>query len=106
MSREVPTEIQNDALKLSDIPPDDAEWKTIVPFAHTFSAYKVHGSFAAVANIANERRCENLTDLRTCLFFEQRRWNHFGTAPDVENMNYIRSLVSRIRLAVVDKRTP
>ena len=102
MSRE--TVIQNDALKLSDIPPDDAEWKTIVPFAHTFNAYKAHGSFATVAKIANERRCENLTDLRTCLFFEQRRWRHFGTAPNAENMKYIRSLVNRIRLAVADKK--
>jgi hypothetical protein len=35
--------------------------------------------------------------LRTCLFFEQRRWRHFGDEPDEEAMEYIRSVVQKIR---------
>jgi hypothetical protein len=31
------------------------------------------------------------------LFFEQRRFNHFGREPEGEDLNYIRSLIDRIR---------
>lgn len=46
--------------------------------------------------IANSRRHSTLTDLRTCLFFEQRRWRHHGEAPDAEGMAYIRDLMEQI----------
>ena len=50
--------------------------------------------------MANERRSKSLTDLRVCLFFEQRRWHHFGSHPDDEAMAYIRELLDRIRAHV------
>ena len=49
------------------------------------------------AEIANARRHNSLTDLRTCLFFEQRRWRHFGEDPEGEDMAYIREVVEKIR---------
>ncbi len=38
-----------------------------------------------------------LDDLRTCLFFEQRRWRHFDRHPDEKSMTYIRALVEAVR---------
>ena len=43
------------------------------------------GVVRAGAKIANERRDSTLTDLRTCLFFECRRWRHYGDDPDEED---------------------
>jgi hypothetical protein len=85
---------------LSQIPSADAAWHEIVRFAHTFDGYKYWGSHERCAEIANARRIDTLADLRTCLFFEQRRWNHFGESPDAEAMTYIRSLVAQIRAKV------
>ncbi|MGC4031177.1 MAG: hypothetical protein QM754_05445 [Tepidisphaeraceae bacterium] len=93
----LPVPIDNQNLQATDIPADTAEWGDIVRFAQTFNGYHVHGSFAVCGQIANERRHDTMTNLRTCLFFEQRRWNHFGRDPDGEAMEYIRSLLQKIR---------
>lgn len=90
-------EIVNKDLTLSDIPSSDASWGE---FALTFDGYNVWGSFDKCAEIANARRHESLTDLRTCLFFEQRRWRHFGEDPDEEAMMYLRGVIEKIRSRV------
>lgn len=69
-------------------------------FALTFDAYQHWGSFERCAEVANAGHNETLTDPRTCLFFEQRRWRHFGYAPDEVSMHYIRDLVAQIRARV------
>lgn len=92
--------IRNEELQLSDIPRDDASYEEISGFALTFDAYTHWGSFEKCAQVANERGHGTLTELRTCLFFEQRRWRHFGEAPDEEAMEYIRSLLASIRKRV------
>ena len=89
--------IGNDHLRLSDLPDRLAGWDEIQSFALMFDGYTVHGSFEKCAAIANERRKETLSDLRTCLFFEQRRWRHFGDHPDAAAMAYIRSILEEIR---------
>jgi hypothetical protein len=43
-----------------------------------------------------------LDETRASLFFEQRRWRHFGETPDDEAMVYIRALLDAIRSRVAD----
>jgi len=93
-------EIINKDLTLSNIPNPDASWDEIGEFALTFAGYNVWGSFDRCAEIANARSHESLTDLRTCLFFEQRRWRHIGVNPDQKTMIYIREVVEKIRSIV------
>ena len=92
--------IVNKDLTLSNIPNPDASWDEIGEFALTFDGYNVWGSFDKCAEIANASKHESLTDLRTCQFFEQRRWRHFGENPDEETMIYIREMVEKIRSMV------
>jgi hypothetical protein len=101
--------IANEDLKESDVPQADAGWHEIGRFALSFNGYEWWGSLqkcAEVANLAAEtfRKSgalpESLTDLRTCLFFEQRRWHHFGFDPDAEAMKYIGALLEEIRRRV------
>jgi len=47
--------------------------------------------------VAHEKRMATLTDLRTCLFYEARRWGMEGKAPDIVSLRYIRALVYAIR---------
>jgi hypothetical protein len=89
--------VSNAALRLARVPPPDASIFEIWKFAHIFDGYTHCGSFEAVAEIANRRSPKTLTEYRICLFFEQRRWRHFGQTPEDEDESYIRWLVEGIR---------
>ncbi len=93
--------IENAVLCDADIPPPSASYEIIAAFALTFDGYTKLGSFEACAEVANSRRHNSLTDLRTCLFFEQRRWHHFGDVPDGETMSYLHGLLDQIRARLV-----
>jgi hypothetical protein len=95
-----PNDATHERLTLENVPGPSAEWSTIEKFALTFNGYEVHGSFDACAEIANAQRSASLTDLRTCLFYEQRRWRHFGYDPDASTMEYIHGIVEKIRLKI------
>ncbi len=90
-------EIANEDLTLEDIPLPSTPWREISSFALSFDGYEHWGSFEKCADIANSRAADTLTELRTCLFFEQRRHHHFGYPPDDETMAYIRTLIEAIR---------
>jgi hypothetical protein len=94
-------QIPNSELKIDCIPECNAGLRSIFAFALTFDGYKTWGQ-EECATIANARRHETLTDLRTCLFFEQRRWHHFGYEPDKEAEAYFRELIGMIRQRVAD----
>ncbi len=98
-------EITNEGLEIGDVPASDTGWNQIGGFALTFDGYNHWGSFEKCAEIGNrwakayaegQTLPDSLTDLRTCLFFEQRRWRHYGWEPDEEAMRYIRALVEAI----------
>jgi hypothetical protein len=103
-------EIENAELSPQDIPAPDADWNSIVSFALTFDGYDHWGSVSACGEVANaaaiaftERRAlpDSLTELRTCLFFEQRRAQHIGGVPDGGTMEYLYALVEAIREKVL-----
>ena len=85
-------------LKVSDVPADAADLENLLRFALSFDGYRHRGSFSRCAEIANARDHGSLDKLRTCLFFEARRWHHFGDSPDEEETLYWRWLVAEIRL--------
>jgi hypothetical protein len=92
--------IPNGALTIADVPSPASSWHKIVMFAHMFNGYEHWGSFERAAKIANRRSPQTLTELRTCLHFETRRWRHFGEDPDETAMVYIRGLLYAIRAKV------
>ena len=99
-------EIANADLTEGDLPAPDAAWRSIGRFALSFNGYEYWGSVKKCGDVANPAAevyysdkvlPNSLTELRTCLFFEQRRWRHFGYDPDEETMDYIHALVEGIR---------
>ena len=101
--------IQNSELIKSNIPVGRASWEKIRPFALTFNGYAHWGSFKKCREVADhgvnlfrsQRPLDQtLTDLRTCLFFEVRRWKHYEKDPSKKGMEYIRALVEAIRIRV------
>jgi len=93
----MPDVIPNDALCLEHLPPPDASWSEIAAFALTFDGYEANGGFEAAADIANAQRHDSLSDLRTCLFFKQRRQRHAYGPPSAESLAYLRGVVQEIR---------
>jgi hypothetical protein len=103
-------EIANSNLIEKDIPPPNAEyWGVIDHFALSFDGYEYWDPFEKCAEIGNNSLetwrdkkylSGSLTELRTCLFYEQRRWRHFDEHPDSETMTYIHALVEAIRSKV------
>ncbi len=108
-------EIANSNLTGKDIPPPNAEYCGVIDrFALSFDGYSYWGSFEKCAEIGNasaenwkEKKVlpNSLTELRTCLFFEQRRWRHFDKHPDSETIDYIHVLVDAIRSKVQSGET-
>ena len=90
------------------VPADDAGWDEIQKFALTFNGYErfPEDQCAVIANKVRQGfsdsslRLNDLTndELRGCLFFEQRRYRHFGEDPSGEDMRYIVALLSAIRI--------
>lgn len=94
------TLISNQRLAVKQIPGPSANVEALMRFALTFSGYEHCGSFEACAEVANTRKHDTLSHLRACLYFEQRRWHHFGDTPDEEALAYWRALVEKIRAKV------
>jgi hypothetical protein len=93
-------QIPNHTLQEEHLPRSGARWERIVPFASTFAPYE-HDGFKAAAAVANEKAAPptdwSLSDLRAALFFEYRRYNHFGYGPDAVAMVHIHAVVEEIR---------
>lgn len=89
--------IATESLNLNLIPKQDAPFIDIMAFGATFHGYEYWGSFEECAKIANNKQQNTITELRTCLFFEGRRWRHFGETPNEEAQKYWRDLVRKIR---------
>jgi len=73
-------------------------------FALTYDGYGLHGD--DVGKIGNDsldlwktqgRLPDELDRARCALFFEQRRWHHFGEHPDHGTLRYLAALLGRIR---------
>lgn len=93
-------------LTVAGIPAPDADLLEVWRFALQFDGYGVYGSNPALGEVANRaserwhRSGELPSDpvvLRSCLFFEQRRWRHLAVDPTGRSLEYVRALVESIR---------
>lgn len=81
----------------------------ILKYARCFDGYHAFGGFELLAELANERHRVFLKlgewegtarELRGCLFFEERRWTHFGWSPEGEELKAIELLFQTIQAKV------
>ena len=91
------------------MPSEGAGWDDVSAFALTFDAYSYRDDLGEYANqIAEDYRARGedsmsgvpLDDLRACLFFEQRRWRHFGRNPEGPDWEHVLCLLEVIRSRV------
>jgi hypothetical protein len=92
-----PSRIPTNALTLGDVPEQSSDWNVIARFALTFDPkesdpYTIKDqSFDAMTSDTD------LVHLRSRLFLEQRRWNHFGREPDEVALEGIKKILSFMR---------
>lgn len=101
-----PVPIATAELRIEDLPGTSARSDSYHRFALSFNGYERMGSLRRCGRIANEsiehwRRTgelpDDLDELRACLFFEQRRWHHYGDDFDEGTMRYLEALVGKLR---------
>ena len=99
----------------ASVPTPEATWSEIWHFAHLVDGYRTHGDAlgdmanASVSHFEREHEIDPLlplSDLRACLFFEARRYRHFGHDPDSDDTPYLRALVTAIRDLTADGSRP
>jgi hypothetical protein len=91
------------------LPPDDAEIYEIFRFAtHTYAGYVLHGGVEGLGSLANRIKARwhesgvlpaDADDIRAALFFEARRWHHYGYEPDDQADRYVRALLAQLRIS-------
>ena len=106
-------EINNSDLRINQIPEITSEYGSIADFALTFDGYKWSDQVGAFANktvgmyYADESSLKllSLTELRACLFFEQRRYRHMDEEPENGDREYINALLAEIINRVNEDKT-
>jgi hypothetical protein len=89
-------------LREEDVPPSYADWAAYARFAVTFEP-REKDECGELANwaLARWRRTgelpRTLEQLRSCLWFEHRRWRYHGEDPDPGTMRYCAALVREMR---------
>jgi len=104
--------IANGFLRTDLLPAEGASWEAIEEFALTYDGYAYWSDVAELAGRCLQQWTrsgmlpDGLDELRACLFFEERRWHHFGEEPHGRAARYVASLLAGITSAVVDAAVP
>jgi hypothetical protein len=107
------TLIASDNLEPSTFPKRRDPFNKIVEFAHTFDGY-THFGMERCAEICNAALStfyhsqvlpDDIDTLRTCLFFEARRWTLYQKEPDNKGLIYIHALIDRLEKKVLAIRS-
>lgn len=104
--------VPNDALSLAVIPSARSSLDEIWQFALSFHAYHVLAAPEMVGVVANELRAHydataefpsTISELRLCLFHEQRSWRHCGAVPTGPDLAYVLGLLDQVRCWVEER---
>lgn len=96
--------------KLTKIPLANSSWGSLSTYALTHNGYEHNANLADFANKTSVKFYEKkeiptshtIEQLRDCLFFEQRRFRFYGSAPQGNDLEYIKALVHEIREKTIE----
>jgi hypothetical protein len=96
------TAVANASLLREMVPSAGAPWEAVEEFALSYDGYAYWSDVAELASRALRRWTRDgtlptgLDELRGCLFYEQRRWHHFGYEPYGRAAEYAGALLEAI----------
>jgi hypothetical protein len=104
-----PCAIPNAQLRVHGIPDRSASWDAISSFSLSYDGYAYWDDVSELAtrSIRNWTRHRTLPatvdEVRGCLFYEQRRWHHFGEEPNGRGARYLWALLDSLRQLVATR---
>ncbi len=108
-SNDPPTWVEDIRLGRFEYLPDPLTWAEATKFVYLLSGYEIFGAdkLGTFANrkLRNAKRQGRWTgsakDLWLCLFYENRRWRHFGEWPEGSDLEIMNDLCRALRQALV-----
>jgi hypothetical protein len=94
--------IVNAELDITAVPQRGESWDAVSDFALSYDGYAYWDDLATLAGSVLQRWTrrrslpDTLDELRGCLFYEQRRWHHFGEEPSGRSAEYMWAMVNAI----------
>jgi hypothetical protein len=94
--------LPNAELGTAEIPRRSDSWEAVSDFALSYDGYEYWDDLPELASRSLQRWTRSgalpatLDELRGCLFYEQRRWHHFGEDPTGRSAEYMRVIVDAI----------
>jgi len=98
-----PNAVANGALRPTAVPTETDGWDRLDEFALTYDGYAYWDNLPELAQRALSTWTRDgslpptLDERRACLFYEQRRWHHFGDVPAGRSLAYMWALAAAIR---------
>lgn len=102
-----PCAVPNGQLRVHAIPDHSDSWDAVSSFSLSYDGYAYWDDVSELAtrSIRGWTRSRTLPgsidELRACLFYEQRRWHHFGEEPNGRGAQYVWALLDGLRTLVV-----
>jgi hypothetical protein len=99
--------VPNVELVAAEIPRRVDSWDAVSDFALSYDGYEYWDDLPELARRVLQRWTRSralpgtLDELRGCLFYEQRRWHHFGEDPTGRSAEYMRAVIDAIRAIAV-----
>ncbi len=94
--------ISNADIAATGVPGRSTPWDAVCEFALSYDGYGYWDDLPELASRVLQRWTRSralpatLDELRGCLFYEQRRWHHFGEEPTGRSAQYMRAIVEAI----------
>lgn len=101
--------VPNERLRPSMVPGRGTPWEAVEEFAMSYDGNGYWSDVAALAGRSMQDWTRDrslpgtLDELRGCLFYEQRRWHHFGQEPHGRAADYLGALLEAIAALVRDR---
>jgi hypothetical protein len=97
-----PSAVPNANLATTPVPRRGDSWDAVADFALSYDGHAYWADLPELANRVLQRWTRSrllpgtLDELRGCLFYEQRRWHHFGEEPAGRSAEYVWAIVDAI----------
>ena len=88
--------IKTSDLRVENLPDLGASWRVVSRFALTFDPVEIGDYGEKSGDLDNICDESSVVELRSHLYVEQRRWNHFGDDPDDETMDGIKTIMKML----------
>jgi hypothetical protein len=100
------TAVPNQSLRPDTVPRHGDAWDAVTDFCLSYDGYAYWDDLPELANrvlqgwTRDHSLPRDLDELRACLFYEQRRWHHFGEEPSGRSALYMWAVLDAVRALV------